>query len=242
DARTLIALDHGGAHHEEPVRPRHDIHRHAWMQQAHRAGKRHLPQAQEQHFSLHPAQVRKLPSCGEPGAIDYLPPGGTRRGGVDAVADGHSELPEPCGQPREGRARVEMSLIPEIQPLCEPSGQVRPQPRAALEDLHGDAALGELERAGEPCDPGPDDGDAHGFQRSRGAGAGTYSSLPPARNLAAISRMPCARASARTSCEMRMEQNFGPHMEQKCATLWPSFGSVASWKAQAVSGSSARLN
>jgi len=33
---------------------------------------------------------------------------------------------------------------------------------------------------------------------------------------------------------MRMEQNFGPHIEQKCATLWPSFGSVASWKAQAV--------
>src|SRR5256884_2675404 len=99
------------------------------MQQAHRAGKRPLPQAQEQHCSLHPAQVRKLPSCGEPGAIDYLPPGGTRRGGVDAVADGHSELPEPCGEPREGRARVEMSLIPEIQPLSEPSGQVRLEPR-----------------------------------------------------------------------------------------------------------------
>src|SRR2546429_7998015 len=116
------------------------------MQQAHRAGKRHLPQAQEQHFSLHPAQVRKLPSCGEPGAIDYLPPGGTRRGGVDAVADGHSELPEPCGEPREGRARVEMSLIPEIQPLSEPSGQVRLGPRDLCrgEALETSGAGGEL--------------------------------------------------------------------------------------------------
>src|SRR5205807_8874712 len=106
----------------------------------------------------------------------------------------------------------------------KPGARTRAELRAALEDLHGDAALGELERAGEPCDPGPDDGDAHGFQRSRGAGAGTYSSLPPARNLAALSRMPGPRASAPTSCEMRLEQNFRRHRAQKSATVAPSIG------------------
>ena len=36
---------------------------------------------------------------------------------------------------------------------------------------------------------------------------------------------------------MRMEQNFGPHMEQKCAVFAGSAGSVSSWYACAVSGS-----
>ncbi len=35
-----------------------------------------------------------------------------------------------------------------------------------------------------------------------------------------------------------IEQNLGPHIEQKCATLCASLGRVASWKARAVSGSS----
>jgi hypothetical protein len=39
-----------------------------------------------------------------------------------------------------------------------------------------------------------------------------------------------------------IEQNFGPHIEQKCATLCASFGSVSSWNSRAVSGSSPRLN
>ena len=39
-----------------------------------------------------------------------------------------------------------------------------------------------------------------------------------------------------------MEQNFGPHMEQKCAVLAGSCGSVASWNSRAVTGSSDRLN
>ncbi len=36
------------------------------------------------------------------------------------------------------------------------------------------------------------------------------------------------------SWEIRIEQNFGPHIEQKCATLCASFGSVSSWKERAV--------
>ena len=36
-------------------------------------------------------------------------------------------------------------------------------------------------------------------------------------------------AYSRTSAVIFIEQNFGPHMEQKWATLWASFGRVASW-------------
>jgi len=34
-----------------------------------------------------------------------------------------------------------------------------------------------------------------------------------------------------------MEQNFGPHIEQKCAVSDASAGSVSSWNASAVCGS-----
>ena len=34
---------------------------------------------------------------------------------------------------------------------------------------------------------------------------------------------------SRTSWVIFIEQNFGPHIEQKCATLWASFGRVSSW-------------
>ena len=36
---------------------------------------------------------------------------------------------------------------------------------------------------------------------------------------------------------MAMEQNFGPHIEQKCAIFAGSAGKVSSWNAMAVSGS-----
>src|SRR4051794_3259433 len=39
-----------------------------------------------------------------------------------------------------------------------------------------------------------------------------------------------------------IEQNFGPHIEQKCAVLAGEAGSVSSWYERAVSGSSERLN
>jgi hypothetical protein len=41
---------------------------------------------------------------------------------------------------------------------------------------------------------------------------------------------------------MFMEQNFGPHIEQKCASLKPSSGSVSSCMERAVSGSSESSN
>ena len=55
----------------------------------------------------------------------------------------------------------------------------------------------------------------------------------------------CASAepyASRMSWLMRIEQNFGPHIEQKCAVLAGSAGRVSSWKAIAVSGSRERAN
>src|SRR3989440_5047994 len=93
----------------------------------------------------------------------------------------------------------------------KPGARARAELRAALEDLHGDAALGELERAGEPCDPGPDDADAHGVRapagparartaRSRRHGTSRPSRACPARGPRRAPRARCAwsRTSART--------------------------------------------
>src|SRR5690625_4593612 len=67
-----------------------------------------------------------------------------------------------------------------------------------------------------------------------------YNSPPFARNSSALSCIPASaatcsaaalsliRANSRTSCEIFMEQNCGPHMEQKCADLWASLGRVSS--------------
>ena len=49
---------------------------------------------------------------------------------------------------------------------------------------------------------------------------------------ASATSLSCAAASPnflRMFCEMAMEQNFGPHMEQKCAIFAGSAGSVSSW-------------
>src|SRR6185312_722161 len=50
------------------------------------------------------------------------------------------------------------------------------------------------------------------------------------------------RANSLTSWVIFIEQNLGPHIEQKCAVLAPSAGRVWSWYCSAVSGSSDRLN
>ena len=68
--------------------------------------------------------------------------------------------------------------------------------------------------------------------------------LSPARDeFARFLRHPGHRLRflAQVLCDLH-EQNFGPHIEQKCADLVASFGSVSSWKSRAVSGSSPRLN
>src|SRR5207344_2649138 len=68
----------------------------------------------------------------------------------------------------------------------------------------------------------------------------TYSSFV-LLNSRDFSSIPCC-AYSRTCCVSSMLQNFGPHIEQKCATFAPSAGSVSSWYARAVTGSRARLN
>ena len=54
----------------------------------------------------------------------------------------------------------------------------------------------------------------------------TYNSPPPARNSADFCSI--SAAYSRTSWVIFIEQNFGPHIEQKWATLAPSAGSVSS--------------
>ncbi len=57
----------------------------------------------------------------------------------------------------------------------------------------------------------------------------TYSAPPASRNSRDFAAMPAiASASWRRSRVICIEQNFGPHIEQKCATLWLSFGNVSS--------------
>src|SRR5581483_3166469 len=68
-----------------------------------------------------------------------------------------------------------------------------------------------------------------------------YTSAPEVRNSTDFSAMPFC-ANSRTSCVIFIEQKCGPHIEQKCASLAPSCGSVSSWKSFAFSGSSERLN
>src|SRR5205085_8321439 len=81
---------------------------------------------------------------------------------------------------------------------------------------------------------------------------GRYTSPPPATNsadfsfiprvMASSAETPWASAYSRTSWLMRIEQNFGPHIEQKCAVLAGSAGRVSSWYVRAVSGSSESSN
>src|SRR5256714_7706122 len=91
-----------------------------------------------------------------------------------AVHDGAGEALPPPGDTLRTEARDQrlaaLQLAPRRQHAAgKPGARARAELPAALEDLHGDAALGELERAGEPCDPGPDDADAHGVSAAAGA-------------------------------------------------------------------------
>src|SRR5207247_9489065 len=61
-------------------------------------------------------------------------------------------------------------------------------------------------------------------------------------SIASVEVRPLSSAYARLSAVIRIEQNFGPHIEQKCAVFAGSAGSVSSWNDRAVSGSSERLN
>ena len=100
---------------------------------------------------------------------------------------------------RDHRIRV-LALTPGSEHATgKPGAAARAELCAPLEHLHRDPALGQLQRAGESCDACTDDADLHGFQPCLGEPAGTYSSLPLARNFADICAMPCVRASARTS-------------------------------------------
>ena len=74
------------------------------------------------------------------------------------------------------------------------------------------------------------------------AGVSTPSGILPVTASATICCWAASPPNAlRMFCEILylqyFQQNFGPHIEQKCAILAGSAGSVSSWKAMAVSGS-----
>src|SRR5690606_14476154 len=90
--------------------------------------------------------------------------------------------------------------------------------------------------------------------RARQSAIGRYTRLPLAANSFDFWSMPSAISSADAPSApaspnrsvmlwlIFIEQNFGPHIEQKWAVLAGSAGSVSSWSSRAVSGSRARLN
>src|SRR4029450_10167271 len=68
------------------------------------------------------------------------------------------------------------------------------------------------------------------------------SSMVPDTHIPTLAGSFSVAAYSRPSCVIFIEQNFGPHIEQKWATLWASLGRVSSWKARAVAGSGGRMN
>src|ERR1700722_17532230 len=81
------------------------------------------------------------------------------------------------------------------------------------------------------------------------ATVGLFTPIAPPVDSYSICTSPASATAAASSGvklvtfdEIFIEQNFGPHMEQKCASLKPSSGRVSSCMARAVSGSSERSN
>ena len=102
------------------------------MEEPHRARERQLAEAQQQHLPLHPAQIRELSPCAEPGAIDDVAPAEEGARYLDAEADRGPELVEPRGERRERRARVEVRLFGEVEPVTEAPGEVGLEGRNGL--------------------------------------------------------------------------------------------------------------
>ena len=67
---ALLALDRGGADHEAPVPPRHDVDGIARMKQLHRSRKRDVAGEQDQHFAFDAAQVGQPVTRGMTAAVD----------------------------------------------------------------------------------------------------------------------------------------------------------------------------
>jgi hypothetical protein len=122
------------------------------------------------------------------------------------------------------RGRSALALAERRQHAAGEPGRIAAQLRRALEDRDLGAALDQRRRRREASDAGADDCDAHRY-----SAAFTYSAPPASKNSFDLASIPAiATASCRRSRVICIEQNFGPHIEQKCATLWASFGKVSS--------------
>ena len=149
-----------------------------------------------------------------------------------AVADGAGKLPRPPLQRLPAKLGDDGfgadAFAPRRQHAAgKPAGAIAAGLAAGFQHLHFRACLRQFQCRRQAAHAGAQHAHARAHA-GRFAGASTYSAPPLATNSSAFACIP-ASAPPRSSWLSCIEQNFGPHIEQKCALLWASFGRVASW-------------
>src|SRR5699024_8184505 len=135
----------------------------------------------------------------------------------------------------DGSAGGDGTTCHRVRRLCRcPSGGRRPQTRLRTRGPYPFGFGPAARRAADPtsvrasCDGGTYSTTGRERRLPRSANSADLSAIP--RSMASTVSSPCSSAYLRTSWEIFMEQNFGPHMEQKWAVLAGSAGRVSSWK------------
>ena len=123
DSALLLALDHGGAHHEHMLRTWHHVEREARMQQPDRTRQGQLGAAQQQHLATHAAQPRQQRACGKTAAVDDMVE--RFRHPIRAEQDTAAECLQLPRQRRQRQTRVQMRLMWEEQRLAEATREIR---------------------------------------------------------------------------------------------------------------------
>ena len=129
DRALFRALDHRRADHELAVRPRHDIEGDARMQEAHRAGQRHLARPHADHLAAHAAQVRQMAArAAKPRQSTTTPALALCPSGCSPSSPNRrsrAARDEALGERVHRRARIEMALVGEEEPFAEAPGEIR---------------------------------------------------------------------------------------------------------------------
>ena len=114
---------------------------------------------------------------------------------------------KPC-TPKEFCTVTAVSATQPVDAVCEERAQVRLDARTTAGvgagDGEGGGGVTVAPRAGRPC-------------RRTSENSADFSAMPA--SMASTVDSPCSSAYLRTSCVIRIEQNFGPHIEQKCAVF-----------------------
>src|ERR1700686_2267837 len=133
-----------------------------------------------------------------------------------------------------------------VGPLRSRSNHPRGRPRGGSFSRRVRRVVKRDTRAGSRCSPSETTAEQpSSYDGDVGSRPHKYISPPLSTNSRDFSAMPDWAPSpyfARISSVIFIEQNFGPHMEQKWAVLAPSCGRVSSWNSRARSGSRLRLN